>query len=163
VGGRERQAIPPEEFRRAFGHLPTGVTVLTAFDEDGSPVGMAANSVTSVSLSPPLILVCPAKSSTTWPRIREAHEFCVNFMASQHEQLCRRFAAKGSNRFADVEWHARAVGPALGDALGWVECRIETEHDAGDHTVVIAEVLAIEASAHATPLVFFQGRYGTFA
>src|SRR3954463_2585218 len=86
--------VSPVEFRRVLGHLPTGVTVLAAFRPDDEPIGMAANSVTSVSLAPPMILLCPAKSSTTWPGIRAAGRFCINVMAEHHEGLCRRFAAR---------------------------------------------------------------------
>jgi flavin reductase (DIM6/NTAB) family NADH-FMN oxidoreductase RutF len=158
-----RGTIPSSEYRRVLGHLPTGVTVLTAFDGDGAPAGMAANSLTSVSLEPPMILVCPAKVSTTWPAIRGAGRFCVNFMASHHADLCVRFARKDIDRFAGVEWHTRASGPALDDAIAWLQCEISDERDAGDHTVVIATVTEIEASSEGAPLVFFKGRYGTFS
>ena len=158
-----RDKIAPTEYRRVLGHLPTGVTVLTAFGEDGAPAGMAANSVTSVSLQPPMILVCPAKASTTWPTLRGAGRFCVNFMASHHAALCMRFARKDIDRFAGVDWHARAAGPALDDAIAWLQCEIFDERDAGDHTVVIATVTDIEASSERAPLVFFKGRYGTFS
>jgi len=161
--GVARDKIAPTEYRRVLGHLPTGVTVLTAFGEAGAPAGMAANSVTSVSLAPPMILVCPAKSSTTWPTIRDAGRFCVNFMASHHADLCVRFARKGIDRFEGVGWHSRAGGPALDDAIAWLQCEISDERDAGDHIVVIATVTDIEASAKGTPLVFFKGRYGTFS
>jgi 3-hydroxy-9,10-secoandrosta-1,3,5(10)-triene-9,17-dione monooxygenase reductase component len=156
------QAITQAEFRRVLGHLPTGVTVLTAFGAHG-PNGMAANSVTSVSLEPPMILFCPAKSSSTWPDLRGARTFCVNVMASHHAPLCSRFAQKDIDRFDGVDWHTRPGGPALDDAVAWLQCEIFAEHDAGDHTVVIANVTAIEASPEGAPLVFYKGRYGTFA
>lgn len=158
-----QRRITPSEYRRVLGHLPTGVTVLTAFLPDGAPTGMAANSVTSVSLDPPMILVCPAKSSTTWPSIRDAGRFCVNFMASHHADLSVRFAKRDVDRFADVAWHARTSGPALDDAIAWLQCEVSAEHDAGDHTVVIAQVSEIEASLDGAPLVFFKGQYGTFS
>jgi len=158
-----RNKISGSEYRRVLGHLPTGVTVLTAFLPDAAPTGMAANSVTSVSLDPPMILVCPAKASTTWPSIREAGQFCVNFMASHHADLSVRFAQRNVDRFAGVKWHPRPGGPALDDAIAWLQCQIYDEHDAGDHTVVIAEVIEIEASPEGAPLVFFKGKYGTFS
>jgi flavin reductase (DIM6/NTAB) family NADH-FMN oxidoreductase RutF len=153
--------VGPDAFRHVLGHLPTGVTIVTAHGPDG-PAGMAANSVTSVSLDPPLILVCPAKSSTTWPSIRAAGRFCVNVMAGHHEDLCRRFARRGTDRFAGISWTDRPTGPALDDAVAWIECDVRDEHDAGDHTIVVAGVVAIEAASDAEPLVFFRGRYGTF-
>lgn len=154
--------IAPELFRDVLGHLPTGVTVMAALDPDG-PVGMAANSVTSVSLHPPLVLVCPAKASATWPRIREAGHFCLNVMASDQERLARRFSKRGLERFEDVPWRARPSGPGLEGALAWIECTILEEYSAGDHTIVIARVDALEAADEGEPLVFFRGRYGSFS
>ncbi len=154
--------IDRDRFRQVLGHLPTGVTVVTAFAPDG-PAGMAANSVTSVSLDPPLILVCPAKTSETWPLIRTAGRFCVNVMGGEAGEVTRRFAAKGVDRFDGVAWHRRETGPALDDAVAWIECAVRDEHDAGDHTIAVADVLAIESAGEGDPLVFFRGRYGTFA
>jgi 3-hydroxy-9,10-secoandrosta-1,3,5(10)-triene-9,17-dione monooxygenase reductase component len=153
--------IEPGHFRQVLGHLPTGVTVITAHGEHG-PVGMAANSVTSVSLDPPLILFCPAKSSTTWPKIRDAGSFCVNILARHHAQVTRQFAAKDSDRFAGLACERRPTGPALRDAGAWIECTISDEREAGDHTIVVANVVAIEASPGVEPLVFFRGSYGSF-
>jgi flavin reductase (DIM6/NTAB) family NADH-FMN oxidoreductase RutF len=155
--------IDPGRFRDVLGHLPTGVTVIAAHGPDG-PIGMAANSVTSLSLDPPLVLFCPAKSSTTWPKLRAAGAVCINVMAGHHEELTRRFAAKEADRFAGVPYADRETGPALHDAVAWVECRLRDEHDAGDHTIVVADVVAIEAAGAVDlePLVFFKGRYGSF-
>jgi 3-hydroxy-9,10-secoandrosta-1,3,5(10)-triene-9,17-dione monooxygenase reductase component len=153
--------ITGEAFRRVLGHLPTGVTVITT-NGPGGPVGMSANSVTSVSLEPPLILFCPAKTSTTWPSIRQVGAFCVNIMARQHEELTRRFSYKGIDRFAGIAYEEGPCGPVLSDAVGWIDCTIRDEHDAGDHTIVVASVSRIEASSDASPLVFFRGVYGTF-
>jgi 3-hydroxy-9,10-secoandrosta-1,3,5(10)-triene-9,17-dione monooxygenase reductase component len=154
--------LSPEQLREVLGHLPTGVTVIASM-ADGRPVGMSANSFTSVSLAPPLVLFCPAKSSTTWPPIRAAGRFCVNVMAGHHEGICRQFARKGEDRFKGVAWHERSRGPALDDAVAWLDCEIDAEHDAGDHTIVVARVLGIDATPELGPLVFFRGRYGTFA
>jgi 3-hydroxy-9,10-secoandrosta-1,3,5(10)-triene-9,17-dione monooxygenase reductase component len=153
--------LDPTRFRQVLAHLPTGVTVVAARCADG-PVGLAANSVTSVSLDPPLILFCPAKSSETWPKIRSAGTFCVNVMAGHHEQITRQFAAREADRFAGVEYEDRPTGPALADAVAWIECELDAEHDAGDHTIVVARVVAIEAASEVEPLVFFRGRYGSF-
>ncbi|MSW83877.1 MAG: flavin reductase [Actinobacteria bacterium] len=153
--------IAAADFRHVLGHLPTGVTVLTAHGADG-PTGMAANSVTSVSLDPPLILVCPAKSSSTWPEIGATGAFCVNIMAEHHADLSRTFAMKDTDRFAGVSWHHRPTGPALDEAVAWIECRVRDEHDAGDHTIVVADVVAIEATEGAAPLLFFRGGFGAF-
>jgi 3-hydroxy-9,10-secoandrosta-1,3,5(10)-triene-9,17-dione monooxygenase reductase component len=151
-----------DDFRRVLGHLPTGVTVITA-ETDSGPVGMAANSFTSVSLDPPLILFCPARSSTTWPLIRAAGRCCVNIMAGHHEELTRRFSLKDLDRFADVAYTTHGYGPRLEESTAWLDCSLRDEHDAGDHTIVVATVVAIGDSADRPPLVFHRGTYGTFA
>lgn len=154
--------IEPDDFRHVLGHFPTGVAVLTA-DRPEGPVGMACNSLTSVSLEPPLVAVCPAKTSETWPEIRMAGRFLINLIPRQQETTVLAFARKGLDRFAAVSFHPRRCGPALDDALAWIECVIEAEHEAGDHTIVLARVAALEAREDVEPLVFFRGRYGTFA
>jgi flavin reductase (DIM6/NTAB) family NADH-FMN oxidoreductase RutF len=155
-------AVDPDRFRDVLGHLPTGVTVVTAHDPDG-PVAMSANSVTSVSLDPPLILFCPAKSSSTWPHIRDSGRFCVNVFAAHHEEASRRFAASGVDRFAGVSWHSRPSGPAIDDAVAWIECTIDAVHEAGDHLIVVGAVDQLDIREGADePLVFFRGQYGSF-
>lgn len=153
--------VAARELRRVFGHLPTGVTALTGAAASG-PVGMALNSVTSVSLDPPLVLFCPSKTSATWPQLRAAGRFCINVLGEQHEAASRRFAAKGDDRFTGLRLRERPGGPALDDAVAWIDCALYAEHDAGDHTIVVAEILAVDAAADVLPLIFFQGRYGRF-
>lgn len=155
------KAAGKEEFRRVLGHFPTGVTVITAHG-DGGPVGMSANSFTSVSLDPPLVLICPSKSSTTWPHIRSAGRFCANILAHNHADICKQFAQSSGDRFAGVDWHDRTMGPALDEAVAWIECEIDAEYDAGDHEIVVARVGAIETAEAAEPLVFFRGGFGRF-
>ena len=151
--------IDPDDFRRVLGHLPTGVSVITANGPEG-PVGMAANSVTSVSLDPPLILFCPALSSTTWPQLRAAGRYCVNVLAHHHEELARAFARRGHDRFAGVAHAERPAGPGLEEAVAWIDCELRDEHPAGDHTIVVGEVIGIEAASERRALVFFRGAYG---
>lgn len=153
--------LEADHFRRVLGHLPTGVTVVTAYGPDG-PAGITANSVTSVSLAPPLILVCLAHSSRTGRAILDAREFCVNVIGAHDADTCLRFAARTPDRFDGVQWHARPAGPALDDAVAWIECRIREQYDAGDHMIAVAEVTAVDAANAATPLVFFRGAFGTF-
>lgn len=155
-------AIEQADFRHVLGHYATGVAVITA-DWTSGPVGMACNSLTSVSLDPPLISFCPGKTSETWPQLRGAGRFVVNVMHRDHGELARRFALKGTDRFAGVAHHQRRCGPALDDALAWVDCVLDAEHDAGDHTIVVGRVVGLEAESELEPLVFFRGRYGTFA
>jgi 3-hydroxy-9,10-secoandrosta-1,3,5(10)-triene-9,17-dione monooxygenase reductase component len=158
----EGTIIDPGHFRQVLGQLPTGVAVITAHGR-GGPIGMAVNSLTSVSLDPPLVLFCPARTSTTWPGVREVGRFCVNVMAGHHEEVTRRFAASQTDRFAGVSYSDRAGGPGLHNALAWIECETADEHEAGDHTIVVARVVAIEAASEDfEPLIFFRGSYGSF-
>jgi 3-hydroxy-9,10-secoandrosta-1,3,5(10)-triene-9,17-dione monooxygenase reductase component len=157
-----RPTITAECLRRAFGHLPTGVTVITATSAEG-PIGMTANSVTCVSLAPPMLLFCPGRSSDTWPAMRRTGRFTVNVMAEHHEAVSRRFASKGIDRFADLEAQPGPAGPRLNEAVLWIDCAVRDEREAGDHTIVLADILAFEDAAAFTtrPLIFFLGRYGT--
>lgn len=151
--------IDPHRFRAVLGSIPTGVIVITAAGADG-PLGMACNSFTSASLEPPLVALFAARSSTTWPAIRAAGRFCANVMAAHHEEVVRRFSARGVDRFAGIEYESTPFGPALTEAVAWIHCRLVAEHDAGDHTVAIAEVLELDARDEAKALVFWRGAYG---
>jgi 3-hydroxy-9,10-secoandrosta-1,3,5(10)-triene-9,17-dione monooxygenase reductase component len=147
-------------FRHVLGHYPTGVAVITAMTADG-PAGLAMNSFTSVSLAPPLVLFCPANTSTSWPVLRPIGSFAINVLSAQQEWISRQFAARSADRFAGVDWIAGDNGaPLIADALGWIECSLQAEHPAGDHTVVVAGTgrMAVHDSV-SEPLVFFRGAY----
>ncbi len=146
-------------FRDVLGRFCTGVTVVTSVSE-GRPVGMTCQSFSSVSLDPPLVLFCPAKTSRAWPLIQRAGHFCVNLLSHDQLELSDGFATKGADKFAGVSWRASATGaPLLDGVLGWVDCTIYAVHEAGDHYVVIGRVmdLGVEEAPH--PLLFYQGRY----
>ena len=146
-------------YRDTMGQYCTGV-VIVAGNEDGTLVGFAAQSFVSLSLQPPLIAVCPAKTSTSWPRIRAAGNFCINVLADDQEAVSEAFAQSG--RAADVPWTTNATtAPILDGAIAFVECALEAEHDAGDHTVAVGRVLAFGIlRPEAQPLIYFRGRYG---
>lgn len=151
-------------FRRVLGHYPTGVCVVTAMDRDGAPVGMAVGSFTSVSLDPPLVAFLPDKGSSTWPRIEAAAKFCVNVLASDQEQLCRQFAARGIDKFAGVSHRLSVNGsPVLDGVLAWIDCRLHAVHEAGDHFIALGEVIELDIARAGQPLLFFRGKYGAFA
>jgi 3-hydroxy-9,10-secoandrosta-1,3,5(10)-triene-9,17-dione monooxygenase reductase component len=163
-GPHAPREITPQQFRHVLGHLPTGVTVIAGYGPDG-PVGLAANSLTSVSLDPALVSFCPARSSTSWPRVRQVERFCVSVLGADHEHVSRQFARSGTDKFADIAWHERSAGPALDGAVAWIDCVLVAEHPAGDHTIAVARVLdveAVESVDEAGALVFFRGRYGRF-
>ena len=150
------------EFRAVMGMFATGVTVVTGISPDG-PSGMAANSFTSVSLDPPLVLVCMAESSSTWPGIQQSGAYCVNFVHEDGEELCRRFSRKGAERYEGTTWSPGPTGsPVLDEAIAWADCRIEAEYPAGDHSIVVGRVVALGRKEEGRPLLFWGGNYGRF-
>lgn len=154
--------IDAAHYRNVLGHFPTGVTIITGMS-DGSPVGMAIGSFSSVSLDPPLVLFCPQKTSSSWPKIEASGGFCANILTSEQEDLCRVMASKTEDKFAGVGWRAGESGsPVLSDVLGHIDCSIERVHDEGDHLVVIGRVLELDAANEGLPLVFYRGGYGRF-
>ncbi|WP_216665550.1 flavin reductase family protein [Pseudoruegeria sp. HB172150] len=145
--------------RDTLGRYPTGVVVITAAAADG-PTGMTVNSFTSVSLDPPLIAFCPKRSSTTWAQIRRAGGFAVSLLRLHHEEIARRFAQWGADRFSGHEWWESPTGhPLLAEAIGWLDTTIESVSSAGDHEIVVARVLDWSAPGEGEPLVFFSGGY----
>jgi len=157
------QPIDSARFRQVLGHFATGVTVITADHADG-PVGLAVGSFFSVSLDPPLIGFCPSKTSVSWPKIRESGLFCVNVLSEDQEDTCRRFAGKDPDKFRGIGWKPSALGaPVLTDVLAWIECEIESIHDAGDHEIVVGAVRELEVEREIGPLVFFRGGYANLA
>jgi flavin reductase (DIM6/NTAB) family NADH-FMN oxidoreductase RutF len=156
-------SIDSARFRQVLGHFASGITIVTAID-GGQPVGMTAQSFSSVSLDPPLVAFFPGKSSTSYPRIQSAGVFCVNLLAEDQEALCRTFAVSGGDKFAGVGFRPAAGtgSPVLADALAWIDCRIETEHDAGDHIITVGRVLDLEVTREAKPLLFYRGGFGRF-
>ncbi len=157
--------IDPQVFRQTMGHFCTGVVAVTAC-LDGTPVGFAAQSFVSLSLTPPLVAFCPAKTSTSWPKVRASGSFCINMLAADQQSVCDAFARSGGDKFADLSWvPGIATGaPVLAQVLASVECSLEAEHDAGDHTIVVGRVQALEVQADRPqgPLLFYRGGYGSF-
>ena len=161
-GTQPASAFDHASFRAVLGHFATGVVVVTASD-NGVPVGMTCNSFTSVSLDPPMVLFCAAKSSSTWPRIQSAGRFAVNFLDDDGEEICRLFAQKDADRFARISHRAgRSGSPVLDDALAFVECETAAEHEAGDHVIVVGRAIELGSRSEGKPLVFFRGGYGRF-
>jgi 3-hydroxy-9,10-secoandrosta-1,3,5(10)-triene-9,17-dione monooxygenase reductase component len=150
------------DFRDVLGRFATGVTVMTSL-HDGRPVGMTAQSFASVSLSPPMVLFCPAKTSRAWPLMEEAGFFCVNILAADQEELSVRMATKADEKFDGVAWSPSKSGaPLIDGVLGHVDCTVHAVHDAGDHYVVIGRVQALELGDDEAPLLYYKGGYGGF-
>jgi 3-hydroxy-9,10-secoandrosta-1,3,5(10)-triene-9,17-dione monooxygenase reductase component len=147
-------------FRAALGRFPTGVALVTAAP-GGEPAGLIVNSLTSVSLEPPLLSFCPSRSSLTWARMRRTKRFGVNVLARTHEGFARHASQRGADRFAGVEWELGPGGvPLLTDALAALECGIVAQHPAGDHWIVVGRVENIRILPVDDPLVFFVGAFG---
>jgi 3-hydroxy-9,10-secoandrosta-1,3,5(10)-triene-9,17-dione monooxygenase reductase component len=157
------QPVTKDQLRQVMGHYVTGAAIITAV-WDGQRHGLAVNSLTSVSLEPPLILFCPDKRSSTWPAIHSAGQFVVNILGAEQEGVCRTFAKKGVDRFADVEYSDLSSGsPLLHDIVGHLECRLEQVHDAGDHWIAVGRVLTLGLGEQLLPLVFYKGGYHRLA
>ena len=160
--GAVAASIDSAYYRQVLGHFATGVTVVTAVHQ-GMPVGLSVNSFTSVSLDPPLVAFCAARTSATWPHIREAGWFCVNILAEDQEAISRVFATRGADKFRGVGWHPSVSGaPVLSGVLAWIDCTIEEEHAAGDHFLVLGRVRELEVANERRPLIFYRGGYGRF-
>jgi len=152
--------LQPAELRRVFGAFPSGVTAVAAL-LDGVPVGLAASSFTSVSLEPPLVSICIARTSNTWRALRHAGRLGVSVLADHQEHLGRQLSIRGGDRFAGVTWRATRNGEILLDgACAWLDCSIEREIPAGDHDIVLLRVHALDADRGVPPLVFHQSTFG---
>ena len=159
--------VTADVFRSVIGRFASGITVVTAVDEAGALHGMTATAFASVSLVPPLVLVCVDSAATMHGVLAQATHFAISFLASEQEELSRRFgsgeAQRGgipeADRFEGVGYTRAVSGsPLLNDALAHIECRIHDRHPAGDHLIVIGEVEA--AIAHdARPLLYYRGGY----
>ena len=155
----EHSDLTPRRLRTILGHFATGLTVITAATKNG-PAGFTCQSFSSLSLEPALVTFSPARTSSTWPLLREAGRFTVNILPAEHQHLAGQFARSGTDKFAGVDYSLSPLGnPVLDQALAWVDCELHAEHDGGDHTLVVAAVRALSARADAEPLIFFNGDY----
>lgn len=146
-----------------MGMFATGVTVITTRDAKGNCYGLTANAVTSLSLAPPLLLICVDKKAETHPHFFDSMEFVVNILSEDQEALSTRFAKSGGDKFTGVGCRPGKRGlPVLDGALAHVECRIVETHEGGDHVIHIGHVEHAEV-ADGQPLLFFQGRYHRLA
>ena len=154
-------SIEAADFRRILGHFATGVTVVAASEPGGAPRGLTANAIASVSLDPPLVLVCVERDADTHDVILGAGAFAISILGEDGEELARRFATYPAGRkFEGVAYREEATGsPVLEAALGWIDCRLHTHHEGGDHTICVGEVVAGDAGEGA-PLLYYRGGYG---
>lgn len=152
--------ISPDEFRHTLSHFASGVTVITVCDRDGRPTGLTASAFTSVSLEPPLILVCVDHKAQSYPALVGGKMFGVNILALDQEGVSRRFATtKIEDKFEGVPFTLSPLGlPLLDNALAQLECATVNVHLEGDHTIFVGRVESARAGS-GVPLVYFRGRY----
>lgn len=151
--------IDPSQFRQLLGRFATGVTILTTTTPEGRPLGMTANSLSSVSLHPPLISVCVDREAEMHDVILQAPEFVVNVLASPQEALARRFSDKHEDRFDGIGYHLSPEGLILLDgSLAHLVCERHATHPAGDHTLVLGRLVG-GATSDGRPLLYYRGGY----
>jgi flavin reductase (DIM6/NTAB) family NADH-FMN oxidoreductase RutF len=157
-------AVSRDELLAIMSAFPTGVAIVTTLEPDGTPRGLTTNAVTSVSADPPLLLVCVDRSSRTLPALLHTKRFVVNFMRSDHEEICRLFASKADDKFSRVAWTPGLGGvPVLHEgAVAHAECLTVDELEIGDHVVVVGRVEAGSAPApDDVPIVYFRRAYSS--
>ena len=152
-------ALDSKEIRNVMGHFATGVTVITTKDKAGVPAGLTANAFTSLSLNPPMVVICVDKTVQCYACFQESKIFVVNVLNEEQEELSRRFATKGIEKFEGISWRLGELGvPLLDDALGYIECRIVNSFEGGDHTIYLGAIVNVTAQGE-RPLLFFKGKY----
>jgi 3-hydroxy-9,10-secoandrosta-1,3,5(10)-triene-9,17-dione monooxygenase reductase component len=151
--------IDSQELRQVMGHFATGVTVITTKDVFGTPYGLTANAFMSLSLDPPLVLISVDKAAQCYACFDASKVFVVNFLSEGQEEVSRRFATKGIDKFAGLQWSEACNGAAILDGvIGYVACTVRQTHDGGDHTIIVGEISDAGASGD-RPLLFFRGKY----
>lgn len=160
-GKREyRSGSDPRTLRDALGSFATGVTVVTCFDEDGEPFGLTANSFTSVSLDPPLLLVCVHKEANCAAALTGAEHFAVNVLQTGQQPASIRFSTRHDDRFGPNDWSPGELGaPVLTESMAVFECRSHAVHEGGDHHILVGEVIKASFDPSLDPLLFFRGKY----
>jgi flavin reductase (DIM6/NTAB) family NADH-FMN oxidoreductase RutF len=157
--GRPRAAVTREEFRRACGRFATGVTIATVVDAKGVPHGLTVSSFTSVSLDPPLILICLGHEVSAIAHFRTATHFGINVLAEDQRALSERFARKGAGRFDGLAWQPGVTGvPLLPGALAAIECAVYRIVPMGDHDILVGEMVNARVN-DGEPLLHFSGGY----
>ncbi len=160
VDSEEAQAAA-RAFRDVLGRYCSGVTVVTTVS-NGVPVGMTCQSFTSVSLDPPLVAFLPTRQSRAFQAIQRSGHFCVNFLAADQQQISNTFASRAEDKFEGLDWTLTKGGSALLDGVvGYVDCTVQTVHEAGDHWIVVGKVVDLSVGEAVDPLLYYGGSYRT--
>jgi flavin reductase (DIM6/NTAB) family NADH-FMN oxidoreductase RutF len=156
-------ALDIGELRRALGSFATGVAVATTLDSGGKPKGFTANSFTSVSLDPPLVLVCVDKAASCYPAFAGSHHFGINILSHGQQHVSKTFASKLADKFEGMPWMSGVTGsPIFPDATAWLDCKLHQRIEAGDHLIVIGEVLSFGHAPTQPALGYHRGGYIAF-
>jgi flavin reductase (DIM6/NTAB) family NADH-FMN oxidoreductase RutF len=160
MSSQPHSGVDKKEFTRACGRFATGITVASVRDASGTPHGLTVNSFTSVSLEPPLVLVCLGHEASVLEYFRAASHFGISILAEDQRALSDHFARKGHDRFDGVAWHAGPHGaPILDGVVASLECRVERRLAAGDHDIFLGEVVSTSVHEDSRPLIYFASRY----
>ena len=153
------KAVNSEEFRRACGRFATGITIASVLDASGAPHGLTVNSFSSVSLDPPLVLICLGHAVTCIDAFRNSRHFGINVLADSQRELSDRFARKGFDRFDGIEWYRGETGvPLLPGVLAAIECRVHHRFTSGDHDILIGEMVKADTT-DGEPLIYYASQY----
>ncbi|MBL0939238.1 MAG: flavin reductase family protein [Gemmatimonadaceae bacterium] len=151
--------IDQDLFRAVLGRFASGVTVVTTRDQDGTPHGMTVSAFASLSLDPPLVLICVANDATMTPLLAHVEQFAVNVLSSTQEAMSRRFAGKSDDRFVGIGFHDGRTGiPVLDDVLAWLQCKIVARYPSGDHVLIVGQVEHADVG-DGRPLLYYRGGY----
>ena len=158
--GEYRSGHDPRTLRDALGCFATGVTVVTCVNGEGAPAGLTVNSFTSVSLEPPLLLVCLHKQAASASALIEASHFAINVLQTGQQPASITFSTRVEDRFGTMAWSCGEAGaPILKDSLGVFECERFAVYDGGDHHILVGQVIKASFDAGLDPLLYFRGRY----
>ncbi len=157
-----RRSVDSTTFREAMARFPSGVTIVTTHDENGSPHGFTASSFCSVSAEPPLVLVCLARSANSYPLFAHNDSFAISILQSDHVDLARRFASKNADKFACGGFVRTPSGATvLENALAVVECSVDCRYEAGDHMIMVGQVEQVLLADLCRPAVYFDRAFST--
>jgi flavin reductase (DIM6/NTAB) family NADH-FMN oxidoreductase RutF len=156
-------SIDQKLFREVTGHYPTGVAVVTGRDADGELLALVVGTFSSVSLDPPLVSFMPMKTSRTFTRMKDCASLCINIIGGEQEREVLTIAQRWENKFEGIDWFPSPSGnPVLADSVAWIDTRPYSTVDAGDHWIALREVTDMAVTNPVSPLIFFQGGYGSF-
>ncbi|WP_328618761.1 flavin reductase family protein [Actinokineospora pegani] len=152
--------VASTRMRDVLGHFASGIVVITAAGRNG-PVGFTCQSFASLSLDPPLVSFSPARTSSSWPVIRDIGSFGVNVLSADQQDVSAAFARRGADKFAGVPWRPSDNGaPVLDGVCAWLDCTLWNEYDGGDHTIAVGHVHDLAADPTREPLIYHRGSYG---